>query len=181
MSKTVRSVLLVALAAVLLLAIGMLTRMPAMRLGVNYGLHAVLAAFFYGAVAAGFEAKTCHAYPVVAGAVVVGALLGRMSPVMAVAEVLPALAYLVVFLVTRGRVLEGAKGEAAVEKGDRAEFPAVLGGTAFAAFAYVGTIVGGMLFSGYAPAPADIAFLMLAGGLGLLGSLAGLSVAKKVG
>ena len=173
MNKIVRCAVPVVIATVVLFAIGMATRMPAIRLGINFGLHAVLAAFFYGLVVAVFEIKTAHAYPVVVGSAVFGAVLGMMSPVMTVAAILPAVAYLVVFL-----VMHGGKGGSGSTGSSSAP---VIGGTVFAAFAYVGTVVGGELFSGYTPGVADLPFLMLSIGLGLLGSLAGAFIAEKIG
>lgn len=169
--KYVKPVLLVVLAAVLLFAIGMATRMPAMRLGINFGLHAVLAAFFYGAVVSAFEAATRRAYPVVIGSLACGAVLGGMSPVMAVAEVLPAVACLAAHILCR-------RGEGVAA--NTVDGRAVIAGVAYAAFAYVGVIVGGALFSGRAPEPVDLAFLLLTVGLGLLGSIAGASLVGRL-
>ena len=76
MNRIVRCAVPVVIATVVLFAIGMATRMPAIRLGINSGLHAVLAAFFYGLVVAVFEIKTAHAYPIVIGAVIEGINIG---------------------------------------------------------------------------------------------------------
>ena len=171
MQKAIRYTLLVVLAAVLLFAIGMATRMPAMRLGINYGLHAVLAAFFYAAVVAMFELKTGRCLYVALGSLLVSVVLGMMSPVMAVAGALPALAYFVAFCVMNGGLaLDGARDVRS----------AVVCGTVFATFAYVGTIVGGIVFSGYKLAVNDLPFLLLTIGLGLLGSLVGTWIVGKM-
>lgn len=167
MRKALKNIGLGALAFVLLMAIGLITRPIAIALGINYGMHAVLAALFYGLFVACYETGGTSAWCIGAGGIVYGAIMGMMSPVMAVAALVPAVAYLVVSLIMRAAQAE-------------AQTRAVTCGTLFAACAYAAVIAGGAAFSGYAPGVADIAFLVVSAGLGLLGSLLGIWLVEKV-
>lgn len=160
MKRTTRNIALTAAAFALVLAVGLLTRPLALRLDANFGFHAVLAAFFYGLLAAGYARTDAPAWTLAAGMALYGAAMGAMSPVMAVAAWAPSAAYLAAAGATRAR-------------GSSLRARALMGGTVLAGCSYAGVILAGAAFSGRLPQAPDLAFLLASCGLGLLGALVG--------
>lgn len=166
MSKAIKYLLWVILATVLIFAIGLIVRPLALRLSLNFGIHATLAAFLYGMLIVIYELKTEHAWPIALGSLIYGALMSTMSPIMGVAALVPAVIYAVGFVIMR-------RADANIE------MRAIVGGTIYAACVYVGVILGGLIFGAHAFIASDLAFLLLTTGLGLLGSLLGTVVGKR--
>lgn len=83
---------------VLFIAIGLITRMPALALPAFYGLHAVFAAPFFAFVAAWFCKKYQVIWSVPVALVLCAAFLGMMSPAMGLSFLAPAAVILAILL-----------------------------------------------------------------------------------